>query len=305
MSCCEPSANDASDSTSCCGPSASSDPREGVRDRYAAIAEKANQGDFEPAVSEGGCCGGTGDLDRRSLGVGYSADELNSIPREADMGLGCGNPAAIASLKEGEHVLDLGSGGGIDCFLAAKRVGEHGKVIGVDMTPQMISKARANAAKLEAHQVEFRLGEIEHLPVADETVDVVISNCVINLSPDKEQVYNEVFRILKPGGRFCVSDVLALETLSEEVRNDIALRSCCIGGAETEEVTREQMSRAGFTNMQFTPKQESADYVKEWDSRSEAGSLVLKLRYFCHQACGMCISGSAVVDLTSSLGRGL
>jgi SAM-dependent methyltransferase len=287
MSCCEPASSDESSKTACCEPSQAADPREGVRDRYAAIAEKASQGDFELAISQGGCCGGSGDLGRRSLGIGYSTEELDSIPREADMGLGCGNPAAIALLQQGETVLDLGSGGGIDCFLAAKKVGEKGHVIGVDMTPQMISKARTNAEKLGTPQVEFRLGEIEHLPVADETVDVVISNCVINLSPHKDQVYAEVFRILKPGGRFCVSDILALETLSEEVRNDIALRSCCIGGAETEEFTRQQLSAAGFIGISFIPKQESADYVKEWDSNSDAGSLVLSYDIFASkgQAC--------------------
>ena len=289
MSCCGPTPTN--DQAACCEPSHVADPREGVRDRYAAIAEQAKHGVYEPAISEGGCCGGTADLDRRSLGVGYSAEELESIPREADMGLGCGNPAAIASLTAGETVLDLGSGGGIDCFLAAKKVGETGHVIGVDMTPQMISKARSNVEKLGATQVEFRLGEIEHLPVANDSVDVVISNCVINLSPAKDQVYAEVFRTLKAGGRFCVSDVLALEPLSDAVRNDIALRSCCIGGAETEEVTRRQLEEAGFTEILFTPKQESADYVKEWDAGSDTGSLVLSYDIFATKPMP-CVPGS-------------
>ncbi|TVR15670.1 MAG: methyltransferase domain-containing protein [Planctomycetota bacterium] len=270
MGCCD---NHQPASPSSAGSAA--DPRDGVRQRYAQIAQMATADNPEPPIAEGGCCGGSAAEDRRSQGVGYSAEELAMVPREADMGLGCGNPTAIAGLQTGEIVLDLGSGGGIDCFLAAEKVGPSGQVIGVDMTPDMISRARANAAKLGLEQVQFRLGEIEHLPAADSSVDVVISNCVINLSPDKGQVYAEVFRILKPGGRFCVSDVLARETLSDEVRSDVALRSCCVGGAETPEVVEQLLREAGFTEIVFTAKEQSADYIKEWDASSDATALVL------------------------------
>lgn len=284
MGCCDQPTSSSSTTKqgeACCGPAV--DPRIGVRERYAAIARQADAGNHEPAISEGGCCGGSAELDRRSLGVGYSTDDLSDVPREADMGLGCGNPTALAGLHPGEVVLDLGSGGGIDCFLAAKRVGEEGRVIGVDMTPEMIMKSRANADKLGHHNVEFRLGEIEHLPVADGTVDVVISNCVINLSPDKAQVYAEVARILKPGGRFCVSDVLAREELSDEVRQDVALRSCCIGGAETIERTQKALAAAGFTDISITPKDESADYIKDWGHHAEAARMVVSCDILAHR----------------------
>ncbi|TVR42010.1 MAG: methyltransferase domain-containing protein [Planctomycetota bacterium] len=292
MGCCDQPADSTTPTAqACCGPAAEapaaadprSDPRIGVRERYAAIARMAEAGTPEPAMSEGGCCGGSAALDRRSLGVGYSAEDLAVVPREADMGLGCGNPTAIAGLQAGEVVLDLGSGGGIDCFLAAQRVGPSGRVIGVDMTPEMIAKARANAAKLGHDNVEFRLGEIEHLPLADASVDVVISNCVINLSPDKAQVYAEVARILKPGGRFCVSDVLAREELSAEVRSDVALRSCCIGGADTIEATQKALAAAGFTDISIRPKDESADYIKDWGHHAEAAQMVVSCDITAHR----------------------
>jgi ubiquinone/menaquinone biosynthesis C-methylase UbiE len=261
--------------------------RSGVRDRYAAIAENSTVEQPEVPISAGGCCGGA-TPERRSLGVGYSEEELAAIPRAADMGLGCGNPTAIAGLADGEVVVDLGSGGGIDCFLAGQKVGPTGRVIGVDMTPVMISKARANAETVEATNVEFRLGEIEHLPIADASVDVVISNCVINLSTDKSQVYREIARILKPGGRLCVSDVLARSELPEDVKADVELRSCCVGGAETADTTTSQLQAAGFSPIRIQFKEESADYIKEWEPGSDATALVVSADIVATKAAPCC-----------------
>jgi SAM-dependent methyltransferase len=180
------------------------------------------------------------------------------------MGLGCGNPKAIAALKPGETVLDLGSGGGFDCFLAASEVGDSGRVIGVDMTPDMLSKARSNAAKGGYGNVEFRLGEIEHLPVADATVDVIISNCVINLSADKPQVFREANRVLRPGGRLAIADVVATADLPDEIRNDPTLVAGCMGNASRIEALLEIMAAAGFADVRIAPKDESREFMRDW-----------------------------------------
>ncbi len=207
--------------------------RHNVRSRYKEIALQEVVQD-NCCSTEVGCCAIPGDFNAESAKHGYSNEELTSVPVGANMGLGCGNPQAIAALKPGEVVLDLGSGGGFDCFLAARQVGEHGKVIGVDMTPEMITKARLNAAKGGFTNTEFRLGEIEYLPVANETVDVIISNCVINLSPNKTQVLKEAFRVLKSGGRLAVSDIVTTAELPSEIKNDIeAIYSGCVSGAST------------------------------------------------------------------------
>jgi ubiquinone/menaquinone biosynthesis C-methylase UbiE len=181
------------------------------------------------------------------------------------MGLGCGNPVTLASLKPGETVVDLGAGGGFDCFLAAKQVGEAGKVIGVDMTPDMITKARMNAEKVGAQNVEFRLGEIEHLPVADDSVDIIMSNCVINLSPDKLSVYRDAFRVLKPGGRLAIADILATAPLPEKVQQNLALVAACVGGAATIDDTREMLTQAGFQDIKIQLKDESRELIRAWD----------------------------------------
>jgi arsenite methyltransferase len=180
------------------------------------------------------------------------------------MGLGCGNPHAIASLKAGETVLDLGSGGGFDCFLAARVVGETGHVIGVDMTPDMISKSRANAAHAGFTNVEFRLGEIENLPAADDSVDVIISNCVINLSPEKLRVFQEAFRVLKPGGRLAVSDVVATAQLPDEMKKDLELYAGCIAGASLMDEVEHMLGEAGFSSIRIRPKDESRAFIREW-----------------------------------------
>ena len=193
--------------------------------------------------------------------LGYSKEDLAGVPDGANMMLGCGNPLALASVKPGETVVDLGCGGGFDCFLAAKEVGETGRVIGVDMTSDMITKARRNVEKIQTKNVEFRLGEIEHLPIADNTADIIMSNCVINLSPDKMSVYRDAYRVLKPGGRLAISDVVATAPLPDDIKNNLALLSACIGGAATIKDT-EEMLKAGRVqgNQGHTQRQEQGDH---------------------------------------------
>jgi SAM-dependent methyltransferase len=196
--------------------------------------------------------------------MGYTSEELASSPEGADLGLGCGNPQAIAALRPGETVLDLGSGGGLDCFLAANQVGASGKVIGVDMTPEMVARARENALKGHFDNVEFRLGEIEHLPVADRGVDVILSNCVINLSTEKLRVFQEAFRVLKPGGRLAISDVVATAEIPAEIRQDPELFSACVAGAATVSQLAALLEEAGFSEIRIQPKDESREFIREW-----------------------------------------
>jgi len=239
--------------------------RQNVRDSYAQVAEASNNGDC--CGTQSSCCGVSDDAAINTLvstRLGYSENDLANVPEGADMGLGCGNPRAIASIKPGETILDLGSGGGFDCFLAAAETGESGHVIGIDMTPAMISKARGNAVKGMFHQVEFRLGEIEHLPVADGCVDVIISNCVINLSPDKDQVFKEAFRVLKPGGRLAISDVVASTELPEAIREDLALYSGCMAGASQINELQSILQKNGFENIRIEPKDDSKEFIKDW-----------------------------------------
>jgi len=196
--------------------------------------------------------------------MGYSEAELAAVPQGANLGLGCGNPQAIAAMRPGETVVDLGSGAGFDCFLAARQVGDTGHVIGVDMTHEMLKKARDNAARIGASNVEFRLGELEHLPIADNTADVVVSNCVINLVPDKEQVFREAFRVLRPGGRLAVSDIINTAPLSAELQSDPALLCGCIAGAAPAERVESWLTIAGFVGIRVTPKPESRELIKTW-----------------------------------------
>ena len=200
---------------------------------------------------ESACCGGPSTAEDLSRKIGYTNEELRVAPDGANLGLGCGNPVALASLREGEVVLDLGSGAGFDCFIAAAKVGGTGKVIGVDMTPEMIEKARQNAQKGQFENVEFRLGEIEKIPVSDAGVDVVISNCVINLSPDKEQVFKEAFRVLKPGGRLMVSDMVLLKELPQVIRQSVEAYVGCISGAAMKEEYLAAIEAAGFQTIKI------------------------------------------------------
>jgi len=207
--------------------------------------------------------------------MGYSAEEMATIPDGANLGLGCGNPQAIAALQTGEIVLDLGSGAGFDCFLAARQVGEYGHVIGVDMTPTMLSKARANAEHNGYRNVEFRLGEIENLPVANDCVDVILSNCVINLSPDKPRVFAEAFRVLKPGGRLAISDIVATAELPDSIRRDMALHAGCVAGASLFSELENMLRAAGFVRIQISPKEESKALLRTWTSAASVTDFIV------------------------------
>lgn len=216
-----------------------------VREGYAKVAERQSSC-CAPQVS----CGGETYSETTSKQIGYTDEQLQSIPDDANMGLGCGAPLQHSDLKPGETVIDLGSGGGIDCFLAAREVGETGSVIGVDMTTEMIDKARKNAENGDYKNVEFRLGEIEHMPVADNTADLIISNCVINLSPDKASVFKDAFRALKQGGRIVVSDIVLIEELPDWVRNSLTAYTGCISGAMLKEDYLKTIDKAGFTQIE-------------------------------------------------------
>lgn len=236
--------------------------RESVMESYKEVALS----DSSCGCSSSGCCSSseTEELFNISEALGYSKVEYINVPEGSNMGLGCGNPLTIASLKQGETVLDLGSGGGFDCFLSSKSVGETGKVIGVDMTPEMVSKARENAEKGGFTNTDFRLGEIEHLPVADSTIDVIISNCVINLSPEKEKVFAEAFRVLKPGGRLAISDVVSSVELPDKQKNDLSLYSNCIAGASSIDELHTLLNKAGFSEISIEPKDKSREFIKDW-----------------------------------------
>ncbi len=241
--------------------------RKAVRDRYAGIATSQEDG---CGCSPSPCCGdeksstASDSPTAISARLGYSSEELQSVPEGSNLGLGCGNPQAIASLKPGETVLDLGSGAGFDCFLASRQVGNSGKIIGVDMTPEMIAKARANADKGRYGNVEFRLGEIENLPVADSTVDVIMSNCVVNLSTDKPRVFREAFRVLKPGGRLAIADIVATAQLPDVILSDLTLYCSCVSGASSIESLHAMLTEAGFDDIRISPKDTSREVIREW-----------------------------------------
>lgn len=235
--------------------------RVAVRENYGKVATSKNSA---CGCSTSSCCETAANAEDVSVVLGYSEENVSSVPEGANMGLGCGNPQAIANMKAGETVLDLGSGGGFDSFLAARQVGNDGRVIGVDMTPEMISKARTNAETGGYQNVEFRLGEIENLPVADESIDVIISNCVINLSPDKQRVFSESYRVLKKGGRLAISDVVAFVELPEGVKKDMALYTGCMAGAAHISEVEKMLETAGFEQIKIVAKDESKSFIKDW-----------------------------------------
>ena len=256
------------------------DIRQAVRERYGNVATLTSAGCGESTSCCGGttsCCGesAVATAQEIALALGYSQDEVTAVPEGANMGLGCGNPPALAALQAGETVLDLGSGGGFDCFLAARYVGPTGHVIGVDMTPEMLAKARRHATEADCTTVEFRLGEIEHLPVADQSVDVILSNCVINLSPNKAQVFAEAFRVLKPGGRLAIADVVATAPLPAEVRHDLALYTGCVAGAALVDEVEQMLRQAGFTEIDIRPKDESKTFIRDWIPGSPIADYVM------------------------------
>ena len=240
-----------------------------VREGYAKIAKQDRSG-CAPVKS---CCGTTDLATDISQKIGYSREELQAVPEGSNLGLGCGNPVALASLKKGEIVLDLGSGAGFDCFLASQKIGKKGKVIGVDMTPELVEKARDNAEKGNYDNVEFRLGEIENLPVADNSMDVIISNCVINLSPDKSRVFQEAFRVLKPGGRLMVSDLVLVKELPDFIKNSVRAYIGCLSGAIMKDKYTDAIKKAGFQNVKII---EETSYPIELMANDQSAQAIIE-----------------------------
>jgi SAM-dependent methyltransferase len=248
--------------------------RSAVRDNYGKVAAAGRAG---CGCSPSSCCGTPNNVSAGaiSLGLGYSGEDVAAVPEGANMGLGCGNPQAIASLQPGETVLDLGSGGGFDCFLAARAVEDNGQVIGVDMTPEMITKSRRNSERAGFRNVDFRLGELENLPVADGIVDVIISNCVINLSPEKQRVFSEAFRVLKSGGRLAISDVVATAEMPDPVKKDMAMYTGCVSGASFIPDLESMLRQAGFEKIRIRPKDESKTFIRDWAPGSKIEDYVV------------------------------
>lgn len=247
------------------------DVRNAVRNSYRKIAIGN--------VKENGCCSGSINLKKSSIDIsrkiGYSDEEISTVPEGANMGLGCGNPQLIANIKEGETVIDLGSGGGFDCFLASKKVGTKGYIIGVDMTPEMINKSRVMSKKYGYRNVDFRLGEIENIPAADNTADVIISNCVINLSPNKQRVYNEAYRVLKKGGRIAISDIVLIRKLTKEMKQDEKLYCGWVTGASSVEELRLYLEKAGFSDISIETQEVSKEYAEKWGHNLKVGEYIM------------------------------
>lgn len=289
--CCNPRAPSASQHDPATNDPAAADAiRAAVRERYGAAAlglmpqapapgdriagDRATDAASPGSCCAPNCCGGSAIDPGIAAALGYAPGDEASVPEGSNLGLGCGNPNGIASLRAGETVLDLGSGAGFDAFLAARTVGPTGRVIGVDMTGEMVAKARQNMRRGNFTNVEFRLGEIEHLPLADRSVDVILSNCVINLSPDKPQVFAEAFRVLRPGGRLAISDVVALRPLPAALRQDLDLHTGCVAGAALVADLEAMLRAAGFTQIRITPKQEQQPVVDAWFPDRAVGAYV-------------------------------
>ncbi|MDZ7700827.1 MAG: arsenite methyltransferase [Halobacteriales archaeon] len=252
--------------------------RQIVRERYGTIATNddacCTDAGIDESIDATSCCGDSTAV-TGSGHLGYDDHDLEAVADGADLGLGCGNPKAFADMSHGETVLDLGAGAGFDCFLAAREVGAEGRVIGVDMTPAMVSKARENVARNDVSNVEFRLGEIAHLPVADGVVDVGISNCVINLAPEKQQVFKDTYRVLKPGGRIAISDVLRTAPFPDDVQMDPESLAGCVAGAATVEAIEEMLDAVGFEDIEIAPKSESSEFISDWDADRDLGEYLL------------------------------
>ncbi len=269
-----------------------------VRKNYADIAKQKDSccGPKKSVlpIKASSCCGAPPTATDMSKKMGYSEDELAKLPEGANLGLGCGNPIALASLKEGDIYLDLGSGAGIDCFLAAEKVGKSGKIIGIDMTPEMIDRARENAKKGGYNNVEFRLGEIEHLPVADNSVDVITSNCVINLSPDKKAVFQDAFRVLKPGGKLMISDIVLLKELPKAVLESVEAYVGCVSGALLKDEYLKLVEEAGFENVEVVSESSAGDI---WVNDPMAISIIEELGITIEEAKEM---GKSIVSIKFS-----
>ena len=270
--------------------------RSAVRQAYGAVATGT--------ATQGGCCGGTsccGSAATTSSRLGYSDADLQGVPAGADLGLGCGNPQAIAALRPGERVLDLGSGAGFDAFLAARQVGAGGSVLGVDLTPEMIDKARRNAAMAGLAQVEFRLGDIEHLPVADASIDVVMSNCVINLAPDKAAVFREAFRVLAPGGRLAISDVVATGDFPAAFAAEPGAYTSCITGAARIAELEHLIASAGFTGVRVTVQEGSRAMIGEWRPGSGAERAIASALIEAVKPAPSTVNGSEIACCDSAV----
>lgn len=230
-------------------------------------------------AKEDGCCGGGISIKKSAVEIsrkiGYSENEISAAPEGSNMGLGCGNPQLIAGIKEGETVIDLGSGAGFDCFLASKKVGPKGYVIGVDMTHEMLNKSRIAARKNRYTNVDFRLGEIENLPIADNTGNVIISNCVINLSPNKQRVYNEAYRVLKTGGRVAISDIVLIRELTDEMKQDEKLYCGWVTGASSVEELKVYLEKAGFSDINIETHEVSKEYAEKWAHNLNVGEYIM------------------------------
>lgn len=267
---------------------------------YGALAEQADEGaaaakpcgdESAGPRADGGCCGGGSTCcDREgttyAAKLGYSAEETAAVPAGADLGLGCGNPLAIASIRPGETVLDLGSGAGFDCFLAARQLAGTGRVIGVDFAAPMIAKARANAAQAGYANVEFRAGEIEALPVDDASVDLIISNCVINLSPEKPRVFREAFRVLKPGGRISIADIVATKPVPAAIARQLSAIGACVGGAALVEDLRAMLAGAGFERIDIAVRESSREYIRQWTADAASGDFVASALITAYKPAG-------------------
>ncbi|MBX3734304.1 MAG: arsenite methyltransferase [Verrucomicrobiae bacterium] len=259
-----------------------------MKDPHALRAEVRRTYGRIAGIEPAGCCAPDRPAATDAHALGYSTEDVTALPAGADLGLGCGNPQAIASLKPGEAVLDLGSGAGFDCFLAARRVGPTGRVIGVDMTPEMLAKARANATTASATNVEFRLGEIEHLPVADDSIDVILSNCVINLSPDKGRVFREAFRVLRPGGRLAIADVVRTAELPPEVADDLAAHCGCVAGAARVDEIEAWLRDTGFADIRIQPKDASREFIRHWVPGRDVANFVVSATIEAVKPTGRC-----------------